>query len=579
MNKIGKDDEVPPVLEDLKMNKMNNMNDHPQQKQKSNKVLPENKGSKENTDESFDEINKNVHKNPNEISKSFPPIQDKPKNPQQIQKPFSSKQEKWVPYGDAKNELAITSRFMFKGWYKFRNNLLSPFWVKIPLINKPIGTLIVMIILLGGFLSWSIIPLIITSDAPVSPPSVTLTITFVLATRNSVITFLTGMSYETQIILHKFASYVSVITGLIHGLDYIITEEFEGKTITGIILLSAMYVLVLTGIFFKFITRYFEWFLRIHYVFFIIVIGVGLAHGVGQLYTAIGFLAVDLFLRFFFMFLYKKESKETELEIIAENVMKLSFDKKKAKFNYKAGQYVFICIPSLTYIEFHPFTIDSSPNQDKVELKIKVLGDWTKDLKTLATKKKKVKVLIDGPYGTTMFDLEGSEFQVLLMISGGIGVTPMQSLTKDLLREAANGRPLKKIFFLWSGRQRDYIESVINVDEVYEELRDQEKTDQNEQLEMFLHLSKEKSLDFTQGLNCSQYKKSCVKIGRPKLDEYFRKVNKYCKASNVSKVGVMMCGPSTLMSFAKMKTNDWNGKDGVTYRYHFETFDFLDEII
>ena len=53
---------------------------------------------------------------------------------------------------------------------------------------------------------------------------------------------------------------------------------------------------------------------------------------------------------------------------------------------------------------------------------------------------------IEGPYGSASADIYGSRHDLFLLISGGIGVTPMQSVMNDLVSQQQRGREVK---FLW----------------------------------------------------------------------------------------------------------------------------------
>jgi hypothetical protein len=56
----------------------------------------------------------------------------------------------------------------------------------------------------------------------------------------------------------------------------------------------------------------------------------------------------------------------------------------QGKFQYKAGQYIFVCIPEIAKLEFHPFSLSSAPYEDEVCISIRDLGDWTSKLYELA---------------------------------------------------------------------------------------------------------------------------------------------------------------------------------------------------
>lgn len=51
---------------------------------------------------------------------------------------------------------------------------------------------------------------------------------------------------------------------------------------------------------------------------------------------------------------------------------------KKEKTATKAGQYIFINCPDVSYWQWHPFTLTSAPEEDFISVNIKMVGDWTK---------------------------------------------------------------------------------------------------------------------------------------------------------------------------------------------------------
>ena len=48
----------------------------------------------------------------------------------------------------------------------------------------------------------------------------------------------------------------------------------------------------------------------------------------------------------------------------------------------------------------------------------------------------------------------GDRYQAVLLISGGIGITPIQAQFNELLLQASRGRPLKRLALVWSVRDR-----------------------------------------------------------------------------------------------------------------------------
>jgi NADPH oxidase len=48
-------------------------------------------------------------------------------------------------------------------------------------------------------------------------------------------------------------------------------------------------------------------------------------------------------------------------------------------FKYKAGQYLFINVPAVSSLQWHPFTITSAPDDPYVSVHICQVGDFTND--------------------------------------------------------------------------------------------------------------------------------------------------------------------------------------------------------
>ncbi|KAJ2598934.1 hypothetical protein H4R99_003910, partial [Coemansia sp. RSA 1722] len=57
------------------------------------------------------------------------------------------------------------------------------------------------------------------------------------------------------------------------------------------------------------------------------------------------------------------------------NVIELRFAKKD--MDYQVGQYIYINIPSISWFQWHPFTLTSAPEDDELSIHIYVAGGWT----------------------------------------------------------------------------------------------------------------------------------------------------------------------------------------------------------
>ena len=107
--------------------------------------------------------------------------------------------------------------------------------------------------------------------------------------------------------------------------------------------------------------------------------------------------------------------------------------------NFIAGQFSWICIPAVSPFEYHPFTISSAPcdaigPKGVVNFSIKNMGPdtWTDLLAKLSEKGSEEQTFvasIDGPYGRA---ITYSDSSTVVLVAGGIGVTPMISILAEL---------------------------------------------------------------------------------------------------------------------------------------------------
>ena len=111
---------------------------------------------------------------------------------------------------------------------------------------------------------------------------------------------------------------------------------------------------------------------------------------------------------------------------------------------YIPGQFSFVTfVSSHISKEEHPFSIASSPTMSScLEFIVRTTGDWTRKLNNL---RPGGKVVIHGPFGLFSF-LRFPAKTEIIMIAGGIGITPMLSM----LRYMASHKDQRKLTLIWS---------------------------------------------------------------------------------------------------------------------------------
>lgn len=150
--------------------------------------------------------------------------------------------------------------------------------------------------------------------------------------------------------------------------------------------------------------------------------------------------------------LFKKKYRVLSVTPAAKDAWAVDVKSLSGKgFSYIPGQFAYITpIGKQIAREEHPFTIASSPlKTDPLQFVIRSCGDFTSRISYLEPGDI---LLIDGPYGQ-FSHVWLEEKTPVIMIAGGIGITPMLSM----LRFMAGSRDTRKILLIWSNKTRDHI--------------------------------------------------------------------------------------------------------------------------
>ena len=146
---------------------------------------------------------------------------------------------------------------------------------------------------------------------------------------------------------------------------------------------------------------------------------------------------------------------------LAADVVRIDFDQQD--FHYSAGQWIMVCIPEVSPLEWHPFSLSSSPHHSSMVIHCRVLGNWTKRLQRVVLNRpvdaSRLSMYIEGPYGT--LELPLSDYKSVLLVSGGIGITPLQSVFNSISHDMRLGlRSMNRLRFAWSVREIDLVHSI-----------------------------------------------------------------------------------------------------------------------
>ncbi|KAK0883479.1 hypothetical protein LTR87_002755 [Friedmanniomyces endolithicus] len=174
---------------------------------------------------------------------------------------------------------------------------------------------------------------------------------------------------------------------------------------------------------------------------------------------------------------YREVRSRRSTEII--KVVKHPYDAveiqfRKPSMRYKAGQWLFLNLPSVSTTQWHPFTITSCPFDPYISVHVRQVGDFTRSLASalgagpeqaslydelepmgmyevaLANGVEMPRLRIDGPYGAPAEDV--FENEVAVLIGTGIGVTPWAAILKNIWHMRLSPEPpkrLRRVEFIW----------------------------------------------------------------------------------------------------------------------------------
>jgi predicted ferric reductase len=108
------------------------------------------------------------------------------------------------------------------------------------------------------------------------------------------------------------------------------------------------------------------------------------------------------------------------------DTVEIFLEPAKEKIKFFPGQFAYLSIKCTEGCgvshEFHPFTLDSNPDNQIISIAVKALGDDSSKLQHVLPESE---AILEGPYGNLFESLEPDRPQ--LWIAGGIGITPFLS--------------------------------------------------------------------------------------------------------------------------------------------------------
>ncbi|KAL8136401.1 hypothetical protein V2J09_002402 [Rumex salicifolius] len=283
--------------------------------------------------------------------------------------------------------------------------------------------------------------------------NVCLVFLFFPVTRGSSILAFFGLTSEISIKYHIWLGHMTMVLFTAHGICYVVLWacmdtmsdmlEWDNTGISNVAgELALLAGLVLWAMTFPRIRRKaFELFFYAHYLYIVFVLFFVLHVGIsytGYMLPGFFLFMIDRYLRFLQS---RRRVRLLSARVLSSEAFELNFSKTPS-LNYSPTSIMFINIPSISRLQWHPFTVTSSSSlePEKLSVVIKVAGKWTRKLNDMLASSTvdRIEVSTEGPYGPTSTDF--LRHDKLVMISGGSGITPFFSIIRELIHLSTSSK-------------------------------------------------------------------------------------------------------------------------------------------
>ncbi|KAK9095736.1 hypothetical protein Sjap_021233 [Stephania japonica] len=305
---------------------------------------------------------------------------------------------------------------------------------------------------------------------------------FLLLARGSLLLRLIDIPFEHATRYHVWLGHLTMLIFTLHALCYLVAWAIQGRllrevmewknigvaNLPGVISLLAGLLMWVTSLH-PVRKKYFELFFYTHQLYVVFFVFLALHVGDFIFSMAAGgifIFVLDRFLRFC-------QSRKA-VDIISATcfpcgTIELVLSKPK-NLQYNALSFIFIQVRELSWLQWHPFSVSSSPldGENHIAVLIKVLGDWTRKLRdnisSISEEPPKelplqprslITVSVEGPYGhESAYHLN---YENLVLVAGGIGVSPFLAILRDIFHHIAESKPCltEKVLLVWSVKKSD----------------------------------------------------------------------------------------------------------------------------
>ncbi|GME52291.1 ferric reductase [Neofusicoccum parvum] len=319
---------------------------------------------------------------------------------------------------------------------------------------------------------------------------------FVLAGRNNPLIYLTGISFDTFNLVHRWVGRIAVLHAVAHTVFYLIHEvqDYGWSHVADSISNDSFYTWGTVGLA-SFILIFIQAWSPIRHAFYeiflhfhVFLTAVGLAgiwvhcqtKDLYQLFLvqiALGMWGTERLFRLLWLALRNFGGSEAEVEVLPGKCLRIRL-KIARPWRFKAGQHIYLYMPRVGFYTSHPFSLAWSEGSDQSEKEICLerldrsgLGKVSMSLlvrcrsgftETLYQKahsapdgKFVTSALVEGPYGSE--DL--SSYDSVMLIAAGVGIAHHVPQLRALIdAHEQHTSAIRSITLIWIVQSPEHVE-------------------------------------------------------------------------------------------------------------------------
>ena len=376
-----------------------------------------------------------------------------------------------------------------------------------------------------------------------------LPLVFLLAGKQNIIGYLTGISYERLNWFHRWVARILWMTVTIHmgfwfrswaRYDFILTKlKTDYLTQTGFASWCILTAILLTS-FYPMRRLSYEIFVILHITLFAGLIGAVYLHtefGYAYIWACVGIFFLDRVLRVLITawanlaFLHRGRqglwANQATLTPLPGNVTRISIDQPVV--SWKPGQHMFLSCHAVVPLQSHPFTASSLPSDGKLEFLVQAQKGGTRrfhrwaskyhrlpEAETVAPTERKY-VGLEGPYGAHS---PLHQFDSVVLFAGSTGASFTMPLMRDIVRRWSlepSRTVTKKIKFVWVIKAKDrlcWFETQLQ--QAMRDTREMQLSNPDIELDIGIYVTCDEKLELAQSASiCSPPTHGEAELARP----------------------------------------------------------------